>query len=208
MTLEAWLAFALAAGIVLAIPGPTIMLVVGYALGAGKRTAWSTVPGVALGDFVAMTASLAGLGAVLSASAAIFTVLKWIGAAYLIYLGVKLWRSNPDPGVVADAGLPEDGRAMFLHSFAVTALNPKSIVFFIAFLPQFIDHAAALLPQFVVMELTFLVLATANAAAYAVLAGSAREAMRRPGVTRTANRIGGGILIGAGTLVAATSRSG
>ncbi|MGO8147932.1 LysE family translocator, partial [Rhizobium leguminosarum] len=87
----AWLAFAAASAIMLAIPGPTILLVVSYALGHGRRTAFAKVGGVALGEFTAMTASLFGLGAVLAASATLFTVLKWIGGAYLIWLGIKLW---------------------------------------------------------------------------------------------------------------------
>ena len=89
----------------------------------------------------------------------------------------------------------------------MTALNPKSIVFFIAFLPQFIDHTAPILPQFIVMELTFLTLAVANAAIYAILAGTARDTFRRPSVLKAVNRVGGGLLIGAGTLVAATGRN-
>lgn len=207
MSLEVWIAFTVAAGILLAIPGPTIMLVVGYALGRGRATAWSTVPGVALGDLVAMTASLAGLGAILATSAMLFTILKWAGAAYLIYLGISLWRAAP----MVSAAQPETDRRdqwrMFGHSFTVTALNPKSIVFFIAFLPQFIDHTAPVLPQFIVMEITFLTLAVANAAIYAILAGAARDTFRRPSVLKAVNRVGGGLLIGAGALVAATGRN-
>ena len=93
MSIELWLAFAAASAVVLAIPGPTVLLVVSYALAQGRRSASATVAGVALGDFTAMTASLLGLGVVLLASATLFTVLKWIGAAYLNYLGIELWRS-------------------------------------------------------------------------------------------------------------------
>src|SRR5579859_2119783 len=93
MALDHWLAFVAASAVLLAIPGPTVLLVVSYALGHGRRAAGSTVAGVLLGDFTSMTASLLGMGAVLAASATLFSVLKWIGAVYLIYLGVKLWRS-------------------------------------------------------------------------------------------------------------------
>ncbi|MCC2110996.1 MAG: LysE family translocator [Hyphomicrobiales bacterium] len=207
MSIDTLATFAIASAILLALPGPTIMLVIGYALGHGRASAWHTVPGVALGDAVAMTASLAGLGAILAASTALFAVLKWIGAAYLVYLGIKLWRAPAEAPAtpVGDAG---HGRKMFLHSFAVTALNPKSIVFFVAFLPQFIDHGSPLLPQFAIFEVTFVSLAALNAEFYAALAGTARETMRRPAVIRAANRIGGSLLIGAGTLVAASSRNG
>ncbi len=94
MTIETWAAFAAASAVLLVIPGPTILLVVSYALGQGWRTALPMAVGVALGDFTAMTLSMLGIGALLMASATIFTVLKWIGAAYLIYLGIKLFRAG------------------------------------------------------------------------------------------------------------------
>src|SRR5690606_1925655 len=93
MSFDHWLAFAAASAVMLAIPGPTILLVISYALGLGRRTAGATVAGVTLGDFTAMTASMLGLGALLATSAAVFTVLKWAGAAYLVWLGIKLWRA-------------------------------------------------------------------------------------------------------------------
>ena len=95
MDLATWLAFTAASIILLMIPGPTVLLVVSYALTQGRRVALATAAGVALGDFTAMTLSLAGLGALLLASAGLFTALKWVGAAYLVYLGVRLWRSQP-----------------------------------------------------------------------------------------------------------------
>ena len=94
MTLELWAAFVAASTILLIIPGPTVLLVVSYALGQGWRTALPMAIGVALGDFTAMTLSMLGLGALLAASATLFTILKWIGAAYLVWLGVKLWRAG------------------------------------------------------------------------------------------------------------------
>ena len=98
MTFETWLAFAVASFVIVTIPGPTFLMIVSYALGHGKRAAYAIVAGVALGDFTAMTASMLGLGALLATSAEIFTVVKWIGAAYLIYLGVKLWRAPVSSG--------------------------------------------------------------------------------------------------------------
>src|SRR3712207_6098413 len=121
MTLESWTAFALASLALLAVPGPTILLVVGQSLGAGgRRGALPRVAGVALGDLTAMTLSLAGLGAVLAASAILFTLLKWAGAAYLVWLGLRLWRAP----VMAEAAPPlPAGRAM-RDAWLVTALNP------------------------------------------------------------------------------------
>src|SRR3954463_11730042 len=94
MTIELWLAFVAASSILLVIPGPTVLLVVSYALGQGWRTALPMAVGVALGDFTAMSLSLLGVGAMLAASATVFTALKWIGAAYLVWLGIKLWRAG------------------------------------------------------------------------------------------------------------------
>jgi len=206
MPFELWIAFALASVAVLVVPGPTVMIVVSYALGRGRSSGWATVPGVALGDLVAMTASLAGAGAVLAASASLFTALKLVGAVYLVWLGIRLWRAPP---ILSEAPplKAKNGRPMFLNAFTVTALNPKSIVFFIAFAPQFVDPALRTLPQFAAMEATFVTLAAANAALWAVLAGALRRRARRPATLRAVNRIGGGFLIGAGLLTAAVRRA-
>jgi threonine/homoserine/homoserine lactone efflux protein len=201
MSIEHWLAFVVASAVLLAIPGPTILLVISYALGHGRRFAAATVAGVALGDFTAMTASMLGLGALLAASAAIFTVLKCVGAAYLIYLGIKLWRApiaNPETG-----GMPaknDKARRIFLHAFVVTALNPKSIIFFVAFLPQFLDTTRPVFMQMAIFETTFLVLATLNAGTYALMASMARRTVRKPKVQRIVNRTGGSLMVGAGLL--------
>ena len=206
MAFDQWFAFALASAVLLAIPGPTILLVISYALGHGRKAAGATVGGVALGDFTAMTASMLGLGALLATSAALFTVLKWIGAAYLIWLGIKLFRA----GGTLDAKPREDATSpwkMLAHALLVTALNPKSIVFFVAFLPQFLDLSRPVLPQMVIFEITFLVLATLNAFSYALLAAAARQTIRKPSVQKVVNRTGGTLLIGAGLLTAGLKRA-
>ncbi|HXQ41792.1 MAG TPA: LysE family translocator [Candidatus Udaeobacter sp.] len=202
MSLDHWLAFAVASAVLLAIPGPTVLLVVSYALGHGRKATAGTVAGVALGDFTSMTASLLGLGALLAASAAIFTLLKWIGAAYLIYMGIRLWRT-PVGNNGAEPAPEKTSRRIFLHAYAVTALNPKSIIFFVAFLPQFLDTARPLLPQMAIFEVTFLVLATANTTAYAFMAAAARQRIRQAPLRRAVNRVGGSLLVGAGLLAAA-----
>ncbi|SMF66584.1 Threonine/homoserine/homoserine lactone efflux protein [Xaviernesmea oryzae] len=203
MSLEHWLAFVAASSVLLAIPGPTILLVISYALSHGRRVATATVAGVALGDFTAMTASMLGLGALLATSAALFTVLKWVGAAYLIYLGIKLWRA-PVSERTAEVDEAETQSAkpfrVFLHAYAVTALNPKSIVFFVAFLPQFLDLSKPLFLQMAIFEITFLTLATLNATLYGLLAALARNQIRKPKVQRIVNRTGGSLMIGAGLL--------
>ncbi|NTE86521.1 LysE family translocator [Agrobacterium rubi] len=208
MPIENWLAFVAASAVMLAIPGPTILLVISYALGHGRKASSATVAGVALGDFTAMTASMLGLGALLATSAALFTVLKWVGAAYLIYLGIKLWRA-PVSGEGAQEAATGKERPLkiFLHTYIVTALNPKSIIFFVAFLPQFLTPSLPFWPQVMIFEVTFLVLATCNAALYGLLASAARNSIRKPKVQRIVNRTGGSLLIGAGLLTMGWKRA-
>ena len=206
MTFETWLAFAAASTVLLVIPGPTILLVVSYALGQGWRTALPMAAGVALGDFTAMTLSMLGLGALLAASATVFTALKWIGAAYLVWLGIKLWRA----GGTLDAKPRTDASPalkMLAHAWLVTALNPKSLTFFVAFLPQFLDPKADFLTQMIVFEATFLALAFANAFGYALVASRARAVVKNERAIRAVNRVGGSLLIGAGVAAVAVRGS-
>lgn len=207
MSLELWIAFTLASAVLLAVPGPTVMLVVSYAMGRGRGTGWATVPGVALGDFTAMTISLLGAGAILAASATLFTILKLIGALYLVWLGIQLWRSKPSPRDLGGVAGPGGHGRMFWNGYIVTALNPKSIVFFIAFVPQFLDPTGPLFIQVAILEATFVMLAAANAALWAVLAGQMQSRFRQPSTLRLVNRMGGGFLIGAGILTAVARRA-
>jgi homoserine/homoserine lactone efflux protein len=203
MAIELWVTFAVASAALLAVPGPTVMLVVSYTLGRGRSSGWATVPGVTLGDFTAMTTSLLGAGAILAASATLFTILKLGGAAYLIWLGIKLWRAKPELDDLQNVNESQSQARVFWSAYFVTALNPKSIVFFVAFVPQFIDPAVPALRQFIVLEATFLALAAANVVLWAVLAGKMRTRFKRPETLRLVNRTGGGFLIGAGVLTAA-----
>jgi threonine/homoserine/homoserine lactone efflux protein len=206
MSFETWAAFATASAMLLVIPGPTILLVVSYALGQGWRTALPMAVGVALGDFTAMTLSMLGIGALLAASATVFTALKVLGACYLIYLGVKLFRAGgalrAEPRTDAASAVK-----MAAHAWLVTALNPKSITFFVAFLPQFLDRHADFLTQMAIFEGTFLALAFANAFGYALIAARARNAVHNPRMVRLFNRTGGTLLVGAGIATVAM-RSG
>ena len=197
MSVENWAAFAAASAILLMIPGPTVLLVVSYALGQGWRTALPMALGVALGDFTAMTLSMLGVGALLAASAAVFTTLKIVGAAYLVYLGIKLFHAGgtlrAEPRADSVPSLK-----MIAHALLVTALNPKSITFFVAFLPQFLDRHSPFMTQIVVFEATFLALAFLNALGYAVAASRARAVVRSERAIRIFNRTGGTLLVGAG----------
>lgn len=205
MSIELWLAFVGATTLLLIIPGPTVLLVVSYALGQGLRTALPMAIGVALGDFTAMSLSLLGLGALLATSAGLFVALKWAGAAYLIWLGIKLWRAGGSMDV-APRHDASSALRMVGHSWIVTALNPKSITFFVAFLPQFLDPAQPFWPQVLVFEATFLVLAFCNALAYAMLASRARTLVANQRAISLFNRTGGGLLVGAGVATLASTR--
>lgn len=207
MAFDLWLTFAAASLALLLIPGPTVLLVLSYALSKGRSVAVASAAGVALGDFLAMSASLAGLGALVLASATAFTLLKWIGAGYLVWLGLRLIRSAPSKGLEAQTAARDvSARGVFAHTAAVTALNPKSIVFFIAFVPQFVDARAALLPQFALLIATFVGFAALNALAYALLADRLRRMIARPNAIAWITRAGGVALIGMGVLTATLRR--
>ena len=207
MSIETWLAFSAASAVLLVIPGPTILLVMSYALGQGMRAALPLAVGVGLGDLTAMTLSMLGVGALLATSAMLFTILKWIGAAYLVYLGIRLWRSKPQLPDLDSEPAGVSTRGIFGHAFVVTALNPKSLAFFVAFVPQFIAHDAPLLPQLAIMEATFVTLAALNALIYALAADQLRLRIRRPEVLTWLNRTGAGCLVGMGVATAALSRT-
>jgi threonine/homoserine/homoserine lactone efflux protein len=138
----------------------------------------------------------------LAASATVFLVVKWVGAAYLVWLGVKLWRAGGALQAEPRTDEASAGR-MLGHAWLVTALNPKGLTFFIAFLPQFIDPHAAFLPQVAILGATFLALASLNTVGYALVASRARVLMRSRRAISIVNKVGGSLLIGAGIATAA-----
>ena len=198
MTLETWLAFAAASAVLLIIPGPTILTVISYSLAYGRRANVPLIAAVALGDSTALFLSLVGLGAVLATSAFMFTVIKWAGGIYLVYLGIKLLRSGVSLPELADTPPPASSLRLFLNTYAVTALNPKGIIFFIAFLPQFVRTGGDVAMQLWVFAITFVVLATINATLYALFAASARRFLSSGRAQRRFNVVGGCLLTGAG----------
>ena len=208
ISFQLWLAFAAAATVVILIPGPTTLLVTGHAMSSGTRVALASLIGVTLGDIAAMTCSVLGFGAVLAASAEAFLILKWVGAAYLVYLGVKLWRA---PAVAFEAsgtvGKPRSIPRAIAEAFSVTLLNPKGILFFAAFMPQFIDPHRATLPQVLVLGGTFDLIAATSLVCYIVMASRARRVAASARAVKIMNRVGGTMLIGAGLLTASLRRS-
>ena len=207
MSFETWLAFAVAASIIILIPGPTVMMLVGYGLARGRGIALFTMPGVALGNLLAITLAFAGVGALLATSAWLFTIVKWVGAAYLIWLGIGLWRAKPEAPGKRQSHHRQKPKRIFFHAFAITALNPKSIAFFMAFLPQFMSSDAALLPQYLILTLTWVAVSAIFDSIYALAAGTARETIQQPSIAKAVNRLGGSVMIGAGIAMAAMRRS-
>lgn len=211
MSLDLWLAFVLASSILVVIPGPTVMLVLSYALARGRQVAVTTALGVALGDLIAMSASVLGLGALVLTSSTAFIALKWVGAAYLVFLGLKMLKSAPnasDPNASDPARETSvEAKNAFWHAAMVTALNPKSIGFFIAFVPQFVRPEHPIAPQFAVLIATFVVIGAGNALAYALLAGTLRSTLRRPRILTRLTQLGGGTLILMGLLTAGLKRA-
>ena len=208
MPLDHWLAFVLASALMLAIPGPTVLLIVSYALSYGRRPAFAAVAGIGLGGLTAITASLLGLGTLLLASSSAFAVLRWIGGGYLVFLGIKLLRAPIRNSALTEAPPGIGPSRMFAHAFAVTALNPKGIIFFVVFLPQFVVSTEPFWQQAAILISTFVVMDVANAMLFALLAAAARHRLQKPRIQKIVNRTGGSLLIGAGALAAVWRKAG
>ncbi len=208
MSIELWLAFVAASAVLLIIPGPTILTVISYSVAHGRRANVPLVTAVTLGDSTALVVSLLGLGALLATSAFWFMVIKWVGGLYLIFLGVKLLRAGISLAELAAPAAPGSRWRLFTNTYLVTALNPKGIVFFVAFLPQFINPRADVTQQLWLLAITFVTMATLNATLYALFAGSARKLLASPRAQRRFNLAGGSLLSVAGIWALLARRPG
>lgn len=203
MSLELWLSFVLASFLIVAAPGPAVALLITTGINRGRKAALAMLPGFFLGDLVAMALSFAGVGALLMASAELFSVLKWVGAAYLLYLGIKMWR---EAGQLSDLEPVEANIHLgTAKAFLVTVLNPKTLLFFIAFMPQFVAMNQPLLPQLAILFSTFLAVGILTDLAYTLLSTSGGRFMTAR-LRRILHRGGAGSLIGASVLVATMRR--
>ena len=202
MTLENWLAYTLVTATFLLIPGPTILLVISYSLIRGRKAVFALLLGVGLGDIVALILSFIGVGLLLQTVAITFQFLKWIGAAYLIWLGIRMWSSASESMELSAKTDNKVWHAIMANAFVITALNPKSIVFFLAFLPQFINSEKPFITQSLILGSTFLILAIISVLFYSMLASFTGQQMQLSLIHRWTNRIGGSLLIGAGGMIA------
>ena len=205
MPLETWLAYTLVTTTFLLIPGPTIILVISYSLLRGRQAVIALVLGVGLGDLTAMSLSFLGVGVLLQTVAIAFYLIKWLGAAYLIWLGIKMWSSASDLTDLDKNNRSHAWQEIFSSAYITTALNPKSIVFFLAFIPQFIEPELPFTTQVVILGATFFVLAILSVLGYAALAIYAGQQLQLPLIQLWTHRIGGGLLIGAGGMTAVNS---
>jgi threonine/homoserine/homoserine lactone efflux protein len=200
--------FVVAALVLLITPGPAVLYIVTRSIDQGRRAGLVSMLGVHVGTLVHVAAAAVGLSAVLVASATAFTAVKWLGAAYLVYLGVRRILDRTVTGSVA-SGRPRRLRRAFLDGVVVNTLNPKTALFFLAFLPQFVDlsrgHPGA---QILGLGLLFVLLGTLTDGAYALGAGTAARWLRgRPRFLAGERWVSGGVYIGLG-VVAAVSSSG
>ena len=191
--------FAAASAAFLAVPGPSVIYIVSRSLAEGRTAGIVSALGIQAGGLVHVTAATVGVSALLASSALAFSVVKYAGAAYLIFIGVRrlLGGEEPDEG---DAG-PVGRKQLFWQGVVVNSLNPKTALFFLAFLPQFVDpDRGAVAPQVLALGVLFLMLATLSDSTYAVVAGSVRGWLG--GRRRGLGRVSGCSYIGLGLLAA------
>ena len=210
MAWEIWAVFALAELAFCLTPGPAVLLILATGLARGwLATIWPNL-GVLAANAFYFAISATGLGAVIAASHDVFAIVKWAGAAYLVWLGVQALRGASVPFVPAEGTRrPVRGgaRRLFLNGFVLQAANPKALLFFTAFLPQFIDPHGPVALQVLILGVTSVAIEFTTQLGFGALAGRASGWARRPAVARIAHRITGGLLIGAGAGLAAIQRS-
>ena len=196
--------FVLASAALALLPGPIVTLVVANALAHGTRTGVQTAVGSCIGNAILATASALGLVALLGYIGDIFDVLRWVGAAYLIWLGVKAWRAEPE--TLDDTRPMRKRSAVMGQGILVAITNPKTIMFYVAFFPQFINPDAPAGPQLALLAVTFVILAGFLDTGYALLAGKLRGYLADAGRARIKNRLTGALLIGTGIGMALARR--
>jgi threonine/homoserine/homoserine lactone efflux protein len=195
-----WLTFAVVAVCVSLVPGPAVIAVVSSALRGGFRSSLAANAGVLVGDAAFVAAAAAGLGALLVASHPLFVAVKWLGIAYLAYLGVRALLDRGS-GYAFDA--PGRQRRAFRLGLTTQLANPKVILFFGALLPQFVDASRPAAPQFVLLGATFIASDALVFAVYGALAHRARTLLRTPRAARVTSRVTGAVMIGAAARLAA-----
>jgi threonine/homoserine/homoserine lactone efflux protein len=195
--------FAVACLAFLAIPGPSVFYIVTHSLAQGRRAGVTSMLGVQTGGLVHVVAAAFGISALIASSAAAFTVVKYVGAAYLILLGVRrlLARENGEPEPEPTG--PASAARLYWHGVVVNVLNPKTALFFLAFLPQFVDpDAGPVAPQMLVLGTMLVALGVLSDGTYALVAARAGRGLRAMARRRRLERLSGGVFVGLGVVAA------
>jgi len=195
MPLDLYLGFVAACAVLILIPGPNVALIVANSVAHGTRFGLLTVAGTSSAVVVQLTLTVLGATAVLSFLAASFDWLRWLGVAYLVWLGIAAWRA-PAIDLMRTAPQPRSARVIYVRGFLVGLTNPKTLLFYGAFLPQFITPGPTAADQLLLLAVTFVVVATVLDGLWAILAGRLRALLAVH--ARLRNRLTGGLLIGAG----------
>jgi len=203
MSFATWITFVIAGTIIAISPGSGAILSMSHGLAYGVKKASATVLGLQLGLILVLVIAGAGVGSLLLASVLAFTVVKVVGALYLIWLGISQWRARAEASDVPTAGLaihPTFGRRV-MTGFLTNATNPKGIIFMVAVLPQFIAQDAPVLPQLAILGATMVTIDTTVMHGYALLASSMQRWFRDPRAVKMQNRFFGGVLMVVGSLL-------
>jgi homoserine/homoserine lactone efflux protein len=207
MPLDTWLAFFVAAWVISLSPGAGAISCMSAGMRYGyARAAWNIL-GLQAGILFVLVIVAAGLGAIIAASTTLFGAVKWLGAAYLVWLGIQQWRSPAAPAIDGGANVSGTPRQLLLNGFLVNATNPKTIVFMLAVLPPFIDPALPQLPQYVVCGATLFFTDLVVMSVYTGLAAKVLRALRQPRHVRWVNRTFGGLFVAAGAVLATFRRA-
>jgi homoserine/homoserine lactone efflux protein len=208
MTWQIWSAFVVIETALCLTPGPAVLLVLSQALTRGSLRAIWSITGILTANTAYFILSATGVGAILLASYDLFFAIKWLGAAYLVWLGVGALLGKSKTLLVRRGDVsPVHGSRLFLNGFILQMSNPKALLFFTALLPQFINPHAAIVPQVVILAITSVFIEFFVQLFYALLAGRAAHLASQPRFARITDRIAGSLLIGAGIGMAALRRS-
>lgn len=205
MTLAIWLGFLLAAILIAVTPGPGAVISMSTGMRHGYWAALTAILGLQAAILVHLLIVALGLGALLAASETAFSLVKLLGAVYLVWLGIQKWRA---PAIPVDANMPAVGRrGLFLQGVLVNLTNPKAIIFIGALVPQFVDPAQPQIPQYLLIALTLCLIDLAVMSGYALAAVRLGRWLHDPTAIRLQNRAFGGLFVSAGVLLALSSRS-
>lgn len=198
-----FLAFVVAVTLLMLTPGPNVALIIGNSVAYGPRYGFLTIAGTTSAMVLQLGLTGLGITQVMGTMGTWFEYLRWVGVAYLFYLGIKQWRAPVEP-ITQERQGPKSTRAIYLRALLVSLTNPKTLFFYAVFFPQFVDTHAHIVVQTVILSITFVALAVIVDGGWVMVADRARGVLSASG--RTRNRVSGGFLMGAGAILAVAGR--